>query len=188
MKVCTKCNVNKEYTFFHRNSASKDGYKTRCKLCRNKESKVLWEKDKTRIKEVRKLRREESLIYLKQWQEDNKEYMIAYRKEKYKSEGKIIRRKNKIWRDNNQGKILALNAARRASKLSATPKWLSKYHKTRIRDIYIVAKEFTSATDETFHVDHIIPLNGKNVCGLHVPWNLQILPAYDNLSKGNKYE
>ena len=68
----------------------------------------------------------------------------------------------------------------------ATPYWLSKMHKIEIEDIYWCAREMERILGEKFHVDHIVPINGKNVCGLHVPWNLQILTVEENLKKGNK--
>lgn len=77
-------------------------------------------------------------------------------------------------------------ASRRANKANATPKCLSDEHKKQILKIY----EFAKLVEKTFgiktHVDHIVPLKGKNVSGLHVPWNLQVLSACENLSKGNK--
>ena len=52
--------------------------------------------------------------------------------------------------------------------------------------IYKNCKEVSEKTGIKHHVDHIVPLRGKQVCGLHVPWNLQIIPAIDNMRKGNK--
>ena len=69
-----------------------------------------------------------------------------------------------------------VSAKRRAAKLNATPKWANLQ---KIKEIY-------NNCPQGYHVDHIIPLQGKNVCGLHVENNLQYLLARDNLVKSNK--
>lgn len=86
-------------------------------------------------------------------------------------EGKIKKRKrNKLYDRRNR---------------QATPKWLSKEHKQQIADTYELMRDCRSVTGEDYHVDHIVPLKGENICGLHVPWNLQVLPGYVNISKSN---
>jgi 5-methylcytosine-specific restriction endonuclease McrA len=87
----------------------------------------------------------------------------------------------------NKAKIAFKAAKKRACKLQATPKWLTEEHKKQISEFYELAHELAWLNEgEVFHVDHIIPLKGTNVCGLHVPWNLQLLPAHKNLKKSNK--
>ncbi len=69
---------------------------------------------------------------------------------------------------------------------NATPSWLTKFDHDYIKHIYVQDKELEKLDGTPRHVDHIIPLQGKTVCGLHVPWNLQILTAIENTSKGNR--
>jgi len=82
------------------------------------------------------------------------------------------------WSSNNREYCRANLATYKARKLSATPPWVNQ---SDIIEIY-------ETCPDGHHVDHIIPLRHDLVCGLHVPWNLQHLPAYDNLTKSNRFE
>ena len=92
----------------------------------------------------------------------------------------------KKYAKNNRGKLNAYAAQRKAGKVRATPEWLSEEQKEEIKQVYIRAT--FKCWREDMEVDHIVPIRGKNVSGLHVPWNLQLITKTKNRSKGNKYE
>ena len=94
---------------------------------------------------------------------------------------------NSNYKVNNASKVNAATAKRRAAKLLATPRWLTTEHYVQIENFYIVAKKLETQTGIKHHVDHIVPLQGNNVSGLHVPWNLQVIKAEDNIRKGNRF-
>jgi hypothetical protein len=82
----------------------------------------------------------------------------------------------------NQFKRVARNRLRKINLKQACPTWANL---KQIQEIYAKAAKLTKETGLRHHVDHIIPLRGKNVCGLHVPCNLQVLTAVENLRKSN---
>jgi hypothetical protein len=87
----------------------------------------------------------------------------------------------------NNPAIAAANGMKRyAAKLKRTPPWLTVQHFKQIENMYERAKIAEDFTGKKHHVDHIEPLQGKNVSGLHVPWNLQVMTASENISKGNR--
>ena len=94
----------------------------------------------------------------------------------------------KTWAKNNPGANTARSKLRETNKKHRTPPWITKDQKKEIDSIYRRAKSLTEKTGVAYHVDHIIPLQGKLVSGLHVPENLQILPASLNISKSNYFE
>lgn len=77
----------------------------------------------------------------------------------------------------------AASSKRRASEIMATPKWADL---EKISAVYKECELLNLSTGIVHHVDHIIPLRGETICGLHVHWNLKPIPATENLQKSNK--
>lgn len=66
------------------------------------------------------------------------------------------------------------------------PPWISQEQLAQMQQVYESANYLEMVTGDFYHVDHIVPLGSSKVCGLHVPWNLQILEKEQNISKGHK--
>lgn len=115
----------------------------------------------------------------------NKETIIENRKKWYINNTEKAQSFHRKWKEKNPHMVCAIIAKRRAFKKNATPKWLMLEHIKQINAFYAFAKKLENKYDKKFHVDHIVPLQNDLVCGLHVPWNLQVLPARDNIKKGN---
>jgi len=94
----------------------------------------------------------------------------------------------KAYRQANRGKIIALAALRKKIIKQRTPKWLTKDDLWMIKEAYDLSSLRTKMFEFSWHVDHVIPLQGETVNGLHVPTNLQVIPGTINLSKKNKYK
>ena len=129
---------------------------------------------------------EHILEYAEKYREENRDVLAEKAREYYHANKDKCNLRLNEYRKNNPEKFTALNAKRRAIKLKATPEWLTKEHLEEIEELFLCARIFKLYTGQEYHVDHIVPLQGKNVCGLHVPWNLQVIPAKENLSKSNK--
>lgn len=120
----------------------------------------------------------------KDYYHSNKELEIQ-RNQNWKAANKVrVKIAQQLWRKENHAKVLAANSKRRAGINQAAPSWVDK---AQLEAIYKKCKQLSKDTGIKHHVDHIVPLKNKRVCGLHVPWNLQIIPAEVNLRKHNKF-
>jgi hypothetical protein len=116
-----------------------------------------------------------SKIRSAQWRADNPNKVKAQRPLK------------NAYKKANPHKSSSLLAKRRAAKIQRTPKWLTDDDFWMIEQAYEIAAIRSKLTGFSWHVDHIYPLQGRTVSGLHVPSNLRVIPWYDNLSKANKF-
>jgi len=184
-KVCTRCKIALPLTSFSPRKDIKSGFDARCKQCR---------------KETRPSRAgdQASANYWKTYYENNKDTLNQrywtnpktkdYQLKRYRDDPERFRKQHEEHRKNNLDKYAAKEARRRSRKLNATPEWLTSSQLKEMEDFYWLAKDLEAVSGQKYHVDHIVPLRGKRVCGLHVPWNLQVLPSDINLSKSNRYE
>lgn len=169
MKHCTKCKSIKPLFDFTKDKTKADGLSSNCKICK------------------------------KMWKEQNKQWIAQYHENWIASNFERKSLLNKQWNDSNKQKkkqlksswdaknhclVVKNSAKRRAAEFQRTPTWANDKD---IAMFYEVA-DVLSRSGVKFHVDHIVPLRGKSVSGLHVETNLQVMPWHLNLSKGNRYE
>ena len=171
-KICSCCKLELSIDNYNKLSCAKDKLQKYCRACQSNKNK--------------------------QWHLSNKEKRAAYR-EVYVAATVEHRKKTKRkWDEANYEHRRRYRKARlpyyterarmrSALKSKATPPWLTQEHILEIRQLYWLADDLFTISGQSYHVDHIVPLKGKDVCGLHVPWNLQILPSDLNLSKSNKH-
>lgn len=156
---------------------------------------VIYEKRKIYYKKTKEKRRAEKLASyhkLKQnseWMELRRKKINAYRAINGRplevSNPEVKRR----YKQTEKGKLtsLANDAKRRTAKMRRTPAWLTEEDYWMIEQAYELAILRSKMFGFKWHVDHVIPLQGKNVSGFHVPTNLQVIPWIENISKANKY-
>lgn len=161
MKVCNRCGKEKELLDFHKKKGGKFGVRSHCKSCTKVMSSDYYKNNKEKVDD-----------FNRRWAQNNPE--------KIREMSKRSQRKRSL-----KGLNAANLARRRSRKSNATPSWLSKEDYDGMASVYKLAKKFGDLFGLCYHVDHIVPLNGENVCGLHVPWNLQVLESSLNLSKSN---
>lgn len=159
-KTCTKCKEEKPLSEFYKHVGGRFGVKSQCKDCVNARNKS----------------------YIK----NNPD--VAAKINSKQSKREVVKEYRKSYQKSNRDLFRHHNMKRYATKKSATPNWLTEEQLSAIAAIYSHARDCELVSGERYHVDHIVPLQGENICGLHVPWNLQVLPADINIRKSNHYD
>lgn len=157
MKTCTKCQATKPFDGFYKRSRAPDGHEAWCKVCRLEHNRAWLARNKDRHSEL-----------TRSWYECNKDQHLANSKE---------------WYAANRHRKLATTTAREQRCRLATPAWADK---EAIVAFYKEAQRLTAETGIQYDVDHIIPLQGKTVSGLHIPANLRVIPSAENKRKAAK--
>lgn len=168
LKTCGMCKQIKLVADFHVRRSSNDGLAYKCAEC---------------VKRTCKDWRVENPDAFKSWYLENREDRLEYNREWSVKNPELKARIYREWYEKNPDKINALIAKRTAAKKHALPAWANL---EAIEAIYAEAARLTKETGIRHEVDHIYPLQGKWVCGLHCEANLQILTKVENIRKSNR--
>lgn len=201
MKKCTKCKDNQEDRFFRVLKTGKlsswclccERTYTNARYIKRREQQLAYKKKHYNPKAKKEYNtkyseehRDELVKNSKNYYYKNKEKLLV-QKRQYNINNKIeILKKKAIYQKKNKALINAYMSKRRFCKINATPKWLTSEHENQILSLYKTASKLTKETGVKYEVDHIIPIKGKTVTGLHVPWNLQVITKIENIKKGNR--
>lgn len=193
MKICVTCKTLKAYTDFYLRESSKDGYRNDCKICRTAKSKAVYFRSLEKSRETNRLaykaKKEKFPEMHKVYYASNKERIAKQNKESYQRHKETRIASAVRWAKENKGKANANKQAYKAAKIRACPTWV----KSNLDYMWMMQEAYTLATlrkqvvGGEWHVDHIVPLRGETVSGLHVPWNLQVIPGSENMSKSNTF-
>tara|TARA_R110000868_G_scaffold410844_1_gene700436 strand:- start:45 stop:479 length:435 start_codon:yes stop_codon:yes gene_type:complete len=128
---------------------------------------------------------------LTKWNEENREREALRARAWRANNPDTYKRAVKAWRDKNMLTYRAYMAKkemdRNVAKQHRTPAWLTKDDHWLMSQAYELAALRSEMFGFSWHVDHIVPLRGERVSGLHVPWNLQVIPGTENRAKSNKF-
>ena len=176
-KICPSCSQEKDGTLFPKNKRLPDGLGYECKECAHARYQAWSIARPSHIKDRNKNH------YRK-----NRSDVLAKKRAERLADPEKFRERDAMNARNNRAMARAKCAKRRSSRQNATPKWLTEDHHTMMKIAYRMATLLEERMGVKYHVDHIHPLNGENFCGLHVPWNLQVIPWNKNIAKGNRLE
>lgn len=124
----------------------------------------------------------------RQYYLENKEQISQKARTNYLNNPDASKARSAQWKKKNAERHNANCMMRYTKKIQACPAWLTEDEKWMMEEAYHIAKIRSEMTGIKWHVDHIVPLCGKTVSGLHVPWNLQVISASENCSKRNTWK
>ncbi|MNK79523.1 hypothetical protein D3C87_991910 [compost metagenome] len=183
-KTCRACGVEKPRGEFYAHSDMADGLKGECKECTKARTKARYFADHEANKEYHRQRYASGA---KPPQVVSKEKRREYNASKYQRNREKILAGVKKYQSENRAAANARKKAYKETKRGATPKWLTDHDKLVIEQKYLLAGIHGWVTGMKWHVDHVIPLRGATVSGLHVSDNLQVILAEENLTKSNRF-
>lgn len=163
----------------------------KCVQCA-KDAALAWnkanpDKFKANSKKYRENHREEESARSKNWRTKHPDRVKANNEKWQEANWVKYLGISSSWKRRNRGHVNAKTKERRLAQIQRTPKWLTDQDFADIKKFYDLAYELSQAYGFPWHVDHIIPLKGKTVSGLHVVDNLQIIPGSENSRKGNRF-